>query len=66
VSEGCTSYVRANEGQHVKHGTRRKHVFSHVSANAYEGMEMENGSEIMRFIVNLDEKEKSKNMKSGK
>ena len=38
----------------------RKHIFTHVSANAYEKMEMKNGSEIMSFIVTFGEKEKSK------
>ena len=39
---------------------RQKHVFTHVSANAYEEMEIENGSKIMSFIVTFGEKEKSK------
>ena len=41
---------------------RRKHVFTHVSANAYEEMKVENGREIMSFIVTFGEKEKSRYM----
>ena len=42
----------------------QKHVFTHVSANAYEEMKMENGREIMSFIVTFGKNEKSKYMGS--
>ena len=38
----------------------QNHLFTHVSTNAYEEMEMENGSKIMSFIVTFGEKGKSK------
>ena len=41
----------------------QKHVFAHGGANAYEGMEMENGRAIMSFIVTFGENMKSKYMK---
>ena len=65
TSEGYTLHVCANEGQDVKHGLRRKHVFTHVSTNAYEEMEMKNGGEIMSFIVTFGKKEKSKYMEEN-
>ena len=46
----------------AKHGKMRKHVFAHGGANAYGGMEIENGSEIVSFIVTFGEKGKSKYM----
>jgi len=39
-----------------------KYVFTHVSSNAYEEMEMKNGGEIMSFIVTFGEKGKWKYM----
>ena len=49
ASEGYTLGVYANEGQYVKHGMRRKYVFIHVSANAYEEMEWK--MEVRKWVL---------------
>ena len=59
-------HVTRDEGWDGKHGKLWKYVFSHGGTNAYGGMEMENGIEIMSFIVIFGEKMKSKYMEKWK